>query len=264
MKKIVSVISGVVCLLLFCDGVHAQTGNVKPIPLTISDRMTSNIIFPTDILSADRGSQDILVQKAAGSDNILQVKAAVAVFEPSNISVITKGGRFFSFIVSYAKTPVDLNITIPDSVASGQVILSDYPVPQDFSRNPFPFLNKKRKALNTRFALKSIYLYNGVLLFGLKIQNYSMLEYPVEAIRFYIHDRKKAKRTAIQNVELENVFTTLCPVVKGKQSVDVVVGVRSFTIPKYKDLIIELQEKNGSRNISLRIKSKTLLKARPY
>ncbi len=262
--KIVKLICAVFCLHLLGSHLSAQVSGIKPIILTVSDRMTSNIIFPTDILSADRGSQDILVQKASGAENILQVKAASKSFETSNISVVTKGAHFYSFIVSYQVLPAQLNILIKDNAESEAVRLSDFPVPQDFSLTSKPFLNKSKSSLNCRLTLKSIYIHNGVLLFGLQINNTSLLDYPIEAIHLFIRDKQRAKRKAQQSVDLENVFSTLCPIVKGKQKIDVVVGVRSFTIPKNKQLMIELQEKNGGRNIYLPVKSKTVLKARPY
>lgn len=54
---------------------------------------TSNLVFPDAIVSIDRGSQDIMAQKAFGVENILRVKAVAKSFEETDLSVITKEGH---------------------------------------------------------------------------------------------------------------------------------------------------------------------------
>jgi hypothetical protein len=56
------------------SGVQVKT--IEPYKLNIGYSKTTNIIFPHAIISVDRGSKDVLAQKAKGVENILQVKAA--------------------------------------------------------------------------------------------------------------------------------------------------------------------------------------------
>jgi len=98
-------------------------------PLAIAVGKTTNLIFPFGIKSVDRGSRDVLVQKAKGLETILQVKAATACFEATNLTVITTDGKLYSYSVSYDESTTQLNldytkgnsITIPSAFNESQI-----------------------------------------------------------------------------------------------------------------------------------------------
>src|SRR5690606_34698889 len=46
-------------------------------------------------------------------EHILQVKSSMADFDTTNLSVITGDGRLHSFILSYAKSPKELEYVVP-------------------------------------------------------------------------------------------------------------------------------------------------------
>ncbi len=65
-------IAGILCLIIQ-NYIRAQTINesikwkfIEPYPISISETKTTNVIFPYSIISVDRGSSEILVQKAKG------------------------------------------------------------------------------------------------------------------------------------------------------------------------------------------------------
>ena len=78
-----------VLLLLFISGTSFSQSSasgfsvsiIKPYPLTIAVNKTTNLIFPYAIKSVDRGSADVLAQKAKGVENILLVKAVGKIFQ---------------------------------------------------------------------------------------------------------------------------------------------------------------------------------------
>src|SRR6478609_2380474 len=115
-KKCVVVIVGIFIVSFQMKSVAQQnqstveTTNIEPYKISVSFNKTSNLIFPNAIKSVDRGSSVILVQKARGVENILQVKAAQQGFAPTNLSVITGEGKFYSFIVDYANEPSPMNV----------------------------------------------------------------------------------------------------------------------------------------------------------
>src|SRR4051812_22052329 len=100
-------------LVLLNLSVHSQTSLVpsfiEPYPLEISVNKTSNLVFPYAIKSVDRGSPNILAQKAGNVDTVLQVKAARQDFPETNLTVITTDGRLYSFLVRYSGAPDHLN-----------------------------------------------------------------------------------------------------------------------------------------------------------
>src|SRR4051812_37752723 len=73
--------------------VKLQTTIIEPYPLNITLNKTTNLIFPYAIKSVDRGSADVLAQKAKGVENILLVKAGKENFSETNLSVITADGK---------------------------------------------------------------------------------------------------------------------------------------------------------------------------
>jgi len=71
-----------------------QANLIEPFHLDITFLKTTHLIFPYAIKSVDRGSPDILAQKAKGVENVLLVKAGRENFKESNLSVITADGNF--------------------------------------------------------------------------------------------------------------------------------------------------------------------------
>ena len=57
--------------------------------LHIGYSKTTSIVFPYAIKSIDKGSPDVLMQKAKGVENILLIKAAKQNFTQTNLTVIT-------------------------------------------------------------------------------------------------------------------------------------------------------------------------------
>src|SRR5687768_2298472 len=78
----------------------------------------------------------------------------------------------------------------------------------------------------------------------------------IESVRFFIKDRKQAKKTAVQEIELIPVkISDNVVVVNENGSTNAIWVLDKFNLPKAKELIIQVSEKNGSRNIQLKIRS---------
>ena len=98
--------------------------SIRPYQIEVTYNKTTNIVFPASILSIDRGSKDIIVEKATGVNNILRVKADSKDFEETNLSVITNDGKLFSFLVKYSNRPIYLTIGVSDATISSSSCLS--------------------------------------------------------------------------------------------------------------------------------------------
>ena len=90
----------------------SKSSYIEPYKLEVTYNKTTNLVFPSSITSIDRGSQDIMVQKVSGVENILRVKADIKSFEETNLSVITKDGKLYSFLVGYNNNPGYLNVNL--------------------------------------------------------------------------------------------------------------------------------------------------------
>ncbi|MEJ7829531.1 MAG: DUF4138 domain-containing protein, partial [Segetibacter sp.] len=118
MKRIAALIITEVILLVLTKESFSQTSKdkfqatiIEPYPLKITLNKTTNLIFPYSIKSVDRGSADVLAQKAKGVENILLVKAGKENFAETNLSVITTDGKLYSFVVDYINNPAAINFS---------------------------------------------------------------------------------------------------------------------------------------------------------
>src|SRR5205085_5963418 len=88
---------------------------IEPNHITVTCNKTTHLIFPYAIRSIDRGSPDVLAQKAPGSGNVLQLKAARADFAETNVTVITADNKLYPFKVNYSLLPEHLTISFANS-----------------------------------------------------------------------------------------------------------------------------------------------------
>ena len=246
------------------------------LPVTYSK--TTNLVFPYNIKSVDRGSKTLLAQKAKGVENVLLVKAGQVGLAETNLSVITGDGRLYSFRVFYADDPGMLNLSfLPDTINSQftplpdkqPIKLSHVPVDDhtlqmdsDKAKHAKAFLHKHTAENKVALSLKSIYVKDKVMWFALEVTNQSLLDYEPSFIRFFQKDKKKAKRTTQQETELQPLFVQKGSVVGGKQSAIIIMGFPQFTIPNDQRLVIQVGERNGGRLLELDIKSRVILKAK--
>lgn len=249
-----------------------QFGAVEPYRVQISTGKTTNIIFPMGIVSVDRGNRHILVQKAKGVENILQVKAATDSIKESNLSVITSDGKLNSFIVTYAKDPLVLNVSLTDDPRKGTIFLSSDQINQAeietcskqalYSRKRVGGINGKNFGVS--FRLNGIFIYNSLMYFRIRIENQSNIAYDIDQLRFYIRDQKKSKRTASQETEITpvNIYNNTNKVFPLDGST-LVIALPKFTIPDKKFLALQLMEANGGRHLELEVKNRDVMRAVP-
>jgi conjugative transposon TraN protein len=97
----------------------------------------------------------------------------------------------------------------------------------------------------------------------MQLKNSSNVPFDVDYITFKIVDKKVAKRTAIQ----EQVIMPLrahnnLTYIGGKKTERCVFTLQKFTIPDDKQLIIELNEKEGGRHQSFIVENADLVRAK--
>ena len=279
MKRVfVLVVTGIFFLFIgeksFCQNLtgNFQTTIIEPYPLKITTNKTTNLIFPYAIKSVDRGSADVLAQKAKGVENILLVKAGRQNFSETNLSVITADGKLYSFILDYINNPTAINISFGADILNTDVPSSLKPLYNEASmRITVERILKQKKSVRgirdyryeVRFSLNGIYIKNDVIFFMVQVANNSNINYDVDMLRFFIRDATKAKRTATQEIEVEPRYVYGdTSTIKGDTKNTIVFALPKFTIPDQKLLSIQLMEKNGGRNLQLSVPNRTILKAK--
>jgi conjugative transposon TraN protein len=236
---------------------------------------TSSLVFSSTIKSVDRGSRDVLAQKAKGIDNVLQLKAARTNFKETNLTVITADGRLHHFFVRYAEEPNALTNIANESENeiqdSFELLFQTEMTEAEMERyaqaildSPRKFRLKSASKFDMRLSLQGIYIRDNIMFYHLKVSNRSNVPYHTDVLRFYIKDRQKVKRTASQEVsETPLYYYGNASVIDGKSTQDLVYAIPKFTIPDAKELTIELMEKRGGRHLELDIRNKTIVKAQP-
>jgi conjugative transposon TraN protein len=252
--------------------------------LEVTYDKTVHIIFPSAVRYVDLGSPNLVAGKAEVAENVIRVKAALKGFTTeTNLGVITDDGSFYSFNVKYAEEPHLLNIEMTDFIHDGEAVnrpnnameiylkelgnesprLVNLVLKSIYGNNNRPIKNIGSKRFGIQYLLKGIYAHNGLLYFHTQVKNASNVPFDVDFITFKIVDKKVAKRTAIQEQVVRPLraynFVTQIP---GRGNERTVFAMEKFTIPDGKQLVVELNEKNGGRHQSFTIGNEDLIGAK--
>jgi conjugative transposon TraN protein len=262
----------ILCLFLIAFSGFAQfktrvgsDSTIESRDIQIGYSKTTSIVFPYAIKSVDRGSQEVLVQKAKGVENILQIKAGQPNFTQTNLTVVTADGRLYSYVLNYEEYCPILNIV--ENKAAGldhEVLFSSENENQKQIQQYASLALSKNKRISglqeNRFYIKlqvnGIFIHQDVMYFRLLLGNASRINYDIDQLRFFIRDQKKSKRTASQEIEILPLFATSnVKTIPDESEVSVVFALPKFTIPEKKYFVIQLIEKSGGRHIDLDVKN---------
>ena len=245
-----------VCLVLVSlvfVSVKAQTS------LCISTEKTTSLVFPFAILHVDRGTQSVLAQQVKESPTILFIKAAAKGFPETNLSVVTEDGSVYSFVICYDSNPAQWVYHLPvNKVAT----LATYA--NGILDNPQTMRNIRDCKWGVIAKVSGMYIKNDVVFYQLNIINQSPIDYDIELLRFFIRDKKKGKRTAVQENELKPLYVAgNTSTVKANSYSAIVIALDKFTIPDAKYMAIQIMEKNGGRHLFMKVNNKKIMRAIP-
>ena len=250
MKRIVSLVGG--CLLYVC--VFAQTA-----ALEITTDKTTSLVFPFPVTHVDRGTKEVLVQQIKEAGNILLIKAASGHFAETNLSVVTGDGSIYSFMVNYKEQPGKLIYYLPEKNKTSIATFAN-----GLLNNHRTMKGIQDKKWNMQVTVTGIYIKENVIYYQLLLCNGSPIDYDIDLMRFYIRDKKKSKRTAVQENELSPLHISgNTEKIKAYSFSRMVVAMQKFTIPDAQYFAIQLMEKNGGRHLDLRVNNNKIIRAIP-
>jgi conjugative transposon TraN protein len=227
--------------------------------LCISTDKTTSLVFPFAIRHVDRGTESVLVQPIKEVPTILLLKAASKDFPETNLSVITDDGSIYSFVVCYEKKPAVWVYHLP--INKNATLATYANAILDNSQTIRGIKDKKWEMLAQ---IKGIYIRGDVIYYQLQLVNQSPVDYDIDLLRFYISDKKKSKRTAMQENELKPLYVAgNMTQVKANSNSVIVVALNKFTIPDAKYLAVQVMEKNGGRNLFMKISNSKIMQAIP-
>lgn len=240
-------------------------------PMDIAYSKTTTIVFPFDVQSVDKGSRDILVQKAKGVENVLQIKAARRNFEGTNLTVITADGKLYDFPLCYLEDPETLTHTFADDRRENFINYSDVNdnKKQILYGAELAFHERKKVNYSERLngitlSVTGIFIHNDLIQYRVKISNDTHISYEIDQLRFFIRDQNKVRRTAAQELELLPVLSYKAEdKIPAMTQLQFVYVLPKFTIPDDKNLVLEIIEKSGGRHLQLMLKNRRTARVFP-
>lgn len=247
------------------------------IPIMVTVNKTTNLVFPFKIRNVDRGIESLLVQKVAGAEHILQVKAANAAMPETNLSVITVDRKLYVFLVNYDSNTNVLNYQLSNEAeteansqhhcfADVHEGLSEGAIQQsaEIVAAKKPYLHHTTdKSFGVTVKLNGIYVNKDVLFLSLQLENGTAINYDIESLQLSMQDLKRSKLTATQEVILQKRYawgdTSMIESHTGQR---LVLAVSKFTIPDNKQCILQLREMNGGRHLDLNFGNRLLMRAK--
>ena len=245
----------------------------------VSSSKTTFLIFDSKVDYFDLGSSDVGLKRADNKDNIIKIKAINEGFKETNLTVMTSNNQYYSFILNYSNSPDTLNYFLKSDVkdqakqAQANVVEPDLKTEKvdslDSPINLTQFSNRllvagKRKN-KMIFLLKGVYIKNNKLLFQTEISNQSNIDYDIDFLKFSIKNKRRFKKSISQETEIRptSILNDTNNIVKaGNQPVQKVFVFEKFTIPDKKELVIDLWERHGDRNLAIAIDGKSILDAK--
>lgn len=226
-------------------------------PLCITTDKTTSLVFPFAIRHVDRGNQSVLIEPVKEVPTILLVKAATKNFTETNLSVLREDGSLYSFEVCYDSKPTVLVYNLPvnqkESLAKYATAILD---------NGQTIGGIKDKKGNMQTKIKGIYIKGSAVYYQLYLSNQSPIDYDIDMVRFYIRDKKRSKRTAIQENELKPLYISgNTSQVKANSTSVIVVALEKFTVPDAKYLAVQIMERNSGRHFFMKINNRKIMRA---
>lgn len=246
----------IVCIVFvfFAVVVKAQVTMVE-----VTTNKTTSLLFPSAIVSIDRGSEHILVQKSTAQ--VLKVKADSVFSDTTNLTVITTDGKLYSFLVVYSSSPRVLTFDL----GAGNNILHDTlftALAQKVRAADHRLYGIRYSSGQVRLRAMGIYTNGNVIAVKLGIDNRSTLSYEIGGVNALVSGGRSAKRRAVQEREVTILLADKATnTVREKQSLVMVVIIPKAGLVPGQSLQIHVQEKGSERHLHLDLPNKYILNA---
>ena len=242
---------------------------------TIYANETKNValFFPEPIRQGLTGSENFVFTYNREKEQYFELLQAKPGKE-SNLLIINKYGSIFSYIVRYKEQLSKLNYFIPkySSIGNEKPLVADsieaityeesidnktyyY---QKFSSHLLErqqhFGRIKKRNEGIVLSVENIVFDKEELYFVIQIENKSTLDYDLNFLNLSIETRQKGKRKSLQRLYQEPQFRYNLPSrIIENETVRLVYVLPKFSLSKDRRAILELNEKDGERNIELKI-----------
>lgn len=203
-------------------------------------------------------------------DDILFIQFLEPNVQETNLFVKTVDNKTYNFLLQYHEDPTDLTVRVDAENITNESPSNAKSLPVSFNisqklLNESGYIKSRNISSykNIKVILKGIYVNNNKMYVLMRIDNNSNINYDVNAFKFYITN-SKGIATSEQTIDMNilNVTPDLKMLPKGKNKI--VFMFDKFSVGDDKQLLFELTEKNGDRNLSFPILASLIDNARYY
>lgn len=241
-----------------------------------NDQKNVALFFPAPIRQGIVGSSDFVFTYNREKEQyfgLLQAKPGKA----SNLLVINTNGSIFSYILSYREKLEKLNYFVPQTQSIGyeQPKFSgssdSAKVANLFTDKTFYYerfcsyllmrkqrigsIQKRRDGIV--LSLENIVFDKEELYFVIKIENKSSLDYDLNFLDISVQTQKQGRKKSLQRISQAPNFTYDVPAKVAENEIKRMVYVLpKFSLGKDKMVALDLNERNGERNLKLKVSSR--------
>lgn len=238
-----------------------------------NDQKNVALFFPEPIRQGITGSDNFVFTYNRDKEQYLGLLQAKPGKE-SNLLVVNRDGSVFSYIIKYRERLSKLNYFIPmsnsignerpianDSIKVANSEASNTNKNQYYKRFCAYLLDRKQrigrlKKRNEGIALsvENIVFDKDELYFVIEITNNSTLDYDLNFLNLSIETRQKGKKKSLQKLYQEPLFRYNIPSrIAKNETVRLVYVLPKFSLGDDRRAVLELNERNGERNMELKI-----------
>jgi len=269
MKKYI-IISALIIVSAFAK---AQQQTIPLDTIYANDTKNVALFFPEPIRQGITGSDNFVFTYNREKEQYFGLLQATPGKE-SNLLVVNRNGSIFSYIVRYKKQLSKLNYFIPlsNSIGNEKPIVTDSTLVESseelvdnktYYHQKFCsyLLNRKQRIGRIKKRNESIILNvenivfdKEELYFVIEIENNSSLDYDLNFLNLSIETRQKGKRKSLQRLYQEPIYKHNLPSkIKENERTRFVYVLPKFSLSDDRRAILELNEKDGERNIEMKL-----------
>lgn len=258
------------CSVVTTIGARAQSMEaIDPIGLSVSDAVTTTLIFPYAIKKASWCNPHFAVQQTKEVDNLLEIKWTSPGHPPSNLSVVTSDGQFYSFLIVYDDHPQNLSFRFVVDAKKPVVQLSKIIVNErqlqliaDSIRNQPGNIHRHYRNELLKGRLEGIFSSEGITWFRVRLKNRRYYPQQVNEMSLLVKEFTRIKSTIGQPQMAMPVFWS-GPIQLHERPQTIVIGFPNAALNKRKQIQLQFNTASGVRLLECQIPYRLLLKAQP-
>jgi hypothetical protein len=261
----------IIAIMVFCTN-HIM-GQQPLDTIFANDTKNVALFFPQPIRQGITGSDNFVFTYNRDKEQyfgLLQAKPG----KESNLLVVNRNGSVFSCIVRYKKQLAKFNyfISSSNSIGNEKPIVTDsiqgFTSEKNINNSTNYYqklcsylLNRNQRIIRIKkqnegivLSVENIVFDKEELYFVIHIENNSTLDYDLNFLSLSIETRQKGKRKSLQRLYQEPIYVHHLPTkVTEAKIIRFVYVLPKFSLSDDRRAVLELNEKDGERNIELKI-----------